>query len=73
MDDNFRKRLDAIHDVRCPICGTKASWVQTSDNGYKTLTCCHEELVKIISDRSDKLVSLVRGEQQKTVKIGGVR
>ncbi|MCQ2317228.1 MAG: hypothetical protein MJZ85_11225 [Bacteroidales bacterium] len=73
MDDNFRKRLDAIHDVRCPICGTKADWVQTSENDYETLTCCHEELMKIINDRSDQLVSAVRGQQQKTVKIGGGR
>lgn len=73
MDDNFRKRLDAIHDVRCPICGTKASWVQTSENGYKTLTCGHEEVMKIINDRSDHFVSLVRGQKQKTVKFGGLR
>ena len=69
MDDNFRKRLDTIHDVRCPICGTKADWVQTSENGFQTLACGQQELIKIINDRSNLLRPSSEVHKQHTVTL----
>ena len=49
MNKLEKMRLDAIHDVRCPRCGAKASWRPTA-KGYETLGC-HDELFKLIEER----------------------
>ena len=64
MNDLMRKRLDAVHDVRCPICGTKASWVQTSEDGFQTIAC-HDELLTLIEEREKSFFPSLTDMQKK--------
>ncbi len=73
MNDLMRKRLDAVHDVRCPICGAKASWVQTSEDGFQTLTCGHEEVIRIINDRSNLIRPGSDVQEKHAVKFDRIR
>jgi hypothetical protein len=48
--NDFIKKLDFAHDVYCPICGTKASYVLTGGHGFNSIYC-HEELNELIDRR----------------------
>lgn len=68
MDDALRKRLDAIHDVTCPVCGSKPEWRPTS-NGYETISCGHSEVEALIEAREKSLPRLGNGEIKVKFKI----
>ena len=63
MNDALRKRLDAIYDVRCPVCGAKASWHPTS-TGFESMTCGHREVEDLIEARENSFPNLSDGEKK---------
>ena len=48
---NFYEKLKLIHNVKCPVCGSKPDFIITGNNTYKTETCGHIEIQKIITER----------------------
>ena len=47
---DFIKQLDMAHDVVCPVCGSKASYVLTGGHGFRS-EYCHDELNELIDQR----------------------
>jgi hypothetical protein len=50
MDQDFFQKLEWIHNVKCPVCGTKASFVIIG-HSYRTDCCGHPQIEKIIHER----------------------
>jgi hypothetical protein len=50
MTKKFLKKLDWIHDVSCPLCGTKASYVIIGEK-FRTEGCNHDQFHQLIKDR----------------------
>jgi hypothetical protein len=51
MTEEFLKKLDWIHNVSCPVCGTKASYVITGPETFNTEGCNHDQFHQIIKER----------------------
>jgi hypothetical protein len=49
--------LDWVHDVKCPVCGTKASYKMTGKTSYVTVSCGHPESEKLIEERENQALS----------------
>ena len=55
---NFIEKLNIAHNVECPVCGTKASYILTGKTTFKTETCAHDEVIKLVDDRLHSVLIL---------------
>jgi|WetSurMetagenome_2_1015567.scaffolds.fasta_scaffold00268_24 hypothetical protein len=54
MDEDFISKLEWIYDVKCPICGSKASFRITGINKFVSDICGHPEIEKLIYERENQ-------------------
>ncbi len=51
MNDPFREKLEFSHNVKCPVCGKKAEFVELGDNEYITVEHEHSQLLTEVNRR----------------------
>jgi len=51
MNTKFNNFLVYAHDVKCPVCGTKASFTLTGTTSFNSNYCGHLELEMIVEER----------------------
>lgn len=57
MNTRLRKFIEDAHDVNCPVCGAKAGWRPKANGGWTTIAC-HDELLKLVSEREQDLIRM---------------
>ncbi len=67
MNSDYWSKVAQAHDVKCPRCGSQASFTITGEKSYTTNYCC-DELNSLVDSRMESLIRSAADEPRK-VKI----